>query len=244
MANRRGQGGWQVTNNLSVTVPVFHILSRQEQEHIIFTQRTITTRYRGGTATLVPQSSSPGVHSYQTQFICSACNQAVPIEVKQATLLPVHRAQLGFGNGRHSPLKLALAIIFSSAILKTSVFLMISLFVAPFIYLASSISATPGILPFLEAWGIADVIVTAIYILYVGFRLLVFQRILLPVKNRRNYGYGNPDCFNMVVWAVITNKRGSGFHASDAVNLNPCYERKVLCSHYKFGMPTWVAMWQ
>jgi hypothetical protein len=244
MTNRQGERGWQVTNNLSVTVPVFHIVSRQEQEHPILTQRTITTRYRPGTATLVPQSSSPGVHSYQTQFICSACNQPVPIEVKQATLLPVHRAQLGFGNGRHSPLKLALAIIFSSPIAKTSVFFMISFFVSPLIYLESSISTTPGILPFLGAWGIAAVIVTAIYVLYVSFRLVVFQRILLPVKSRRNYGYGNPDCFNMVVWGMITNKQGSEFHASDNVVLNPCYERKVLYSLYKFGIPTWVAMWQ
>ncbi len=230
-----------ITKGLSVSVPVFDILSRQSQEFVVLTQRTITTKYRNGTATLVPQPCSPGIHSYETQFTCSGCNKPVQIELKQATVLPVRRSQLGFSNGRHNPLTVALAVIFSSTILKIAMLLMISFFVSPIIYLQSSIHSTPGILPYLAAWGIAAVIVAVAYILYVGFRLLCSQQILLPVTSRRHYGYGSPDCFNIIIWAMITNKDRSNFHASDLANLNECYESKLLYSRYNFGIPTWVA---
>jgi len=233
-----------ITNNLPVSLPIFEVFDRKSEEHPIFTQTTITTKYKNATLTLIPQSSSPGRNSYETAFVCSGCLRPIPISVKQATVLPIRRSQMGFGKGLHNPLRVGLAIVLSSVIGKFFVLLMCSLFLMPVIYLYTGTFRTSGASGVVPAWGIAAFILAGVYLLYVGYRLFDSPQILLPVRNPRDYGYGNPNCFNIIIWALMTNEKGSVFHATDTFTLNNHFESKSLYSRYKFGLPTWVAIWQ
>lgn len=231
-----------VTNNMPVTVPVYEILDRRRRDHPIFTQTTITTTYRNATATIVPEPSSPGLHFWDTHFICPACNGSVPILIRQVTVLPVKRAQLGFGKDMHNPFRLLLAIILSQATAKFVTISMISFCATPIVYLYTDIGRTPGALPFLEAWGISTLISWGAYILYAAFRVAISGQILVPVLNRVSYGYGSADCFNVIIYARIKNEGRSVYHSSDVANANDTYGSGILYPRFKLDKNAWVAI--
>ena len=162
-----------VTNNMPVTVPVYEILDRREGIIRYLLKRrsppgTETQRRRSS-----PNGSSPGIHFWDTHFICPACNGSVPILIRQVTVLPVKRAQLGFGKDMHNPFRLLLAIILSQATAKFVTISMISFCAAPIVYLYTDIGRTPGALPFLEAWGISTLISWGAYVLYAALRVAI-----------------------------------------------------------------------